>query len=133
MTPAATRPSRSRLSRGIGAIMDRLRRGILPWLLTAAPLLAGSAKDCLNLSATKDQEIYATSGIQVTVTGFNRCGDSVNPDKSAFKVKAMGNDGEVGAQTGRFQTSIPPGDRGQTRVFIYCNPDRVRSLLVEGQ
>src|SRR5262249_21134926 len=66
MIPAAIRPGRSRLSRSIGAIMNPLRRGVLPWLLTAAPLLAGSAKDCLNLSATKDQEIYSASGIQVT-------------------------------------------------------------------
>ena len=114
--------------------MNRLRLGVVSWLLTAAPLLAGSAKECLNLSATRDAEIYSPGGIQVTVTGVNdRCSDTVHPDQSSFRVRAIGPNGELGVQTGRFQTSTPPGSRSQTKLFVSCDPDRVRYLHVEGQ
>ena len=112
--------------------MRRLSTASLAFLLVAAPLFGGDAKDCLDLTAKIDNDVSSPSGIRVSITGRNHCQEDVDGSDVSFRVKALGSGGGVVAsQYGRFGGSIAPGQTVETKVFVVCDPDRVRSVKVE--
>lgn len=109
-------------------------RALAVWLICAAPLAAAGAKDCLDLSASRDNDVSSPSGVQVSVTGYNRCDESIHPSSSWFRVTAIGSGNvELGARSGRFQATITPRSRGETKIFVPCDGDRVRLLRVQAE
>ena len=103
----------------------------LGFLLAAASLLAATGKDCLNLSVVQDHDISSPSGIRVTVTGRNHCSQDLDGSASRFTVTALGSGGaEIATQNGRFGGTIAAGGQVETKVFLMCDPERVRSLRV---
>jgi hypothetical protein len=67
----------------------------------------------------------------VIVNGYNRCSEDVDGSEGRFKVTAQGPEGALASQRGRFGGSVKPYGRVETRVFVICDPDRVRSVKVE--
>ncbi len=114
--------------------MRRFRTAALALLLAAAPLLGGNPKECLNLVVTRDNDISSPSGIRVTITGRNNCSEDLDGSQCWFKVTALGS-GKVAIakQSGRFGGTIAAGGKVETKVFVVCDPDRVRSLQVEAE
>jgi hypothetical protein len=103
-------------------------------LLGAAPLQAGTAKECTNLAARIDNDVSSPSGVRVSISAYNRCSDNVDGSEVGFTVKALAAGGAVvGSQRGSFGGSIAPGTTAQTKVFVVCEPDGVRSVTVEAQ
>jgi hypothetical protein len=114
--------------------MSAIRTAALGLLLTACPLLGGSGKECLDLSVTQDNDVSSPSGVRVTVTGRNRCSQDLDGGRSRFKVTAIGTGGaEIATQSGRFGGTVAAHGRAETKVFLVCDPERVRSLRVEAQ
>jgi hypothetical protein len=112
--------------------MRRLPTASLAFLLVAAPLFGGDAKDCLDLTAKVDNDVSSPSGVRVSITGRNHCQEEIDGSRSSFKVKALGSGSAVIAtQRGRLGGTIAPGGRAETKVFVVCDPDRVRSVTVE--
>jgi hypothetical protein len=112
--------------------MRRIRTAALGLLLAASFALAADPKDCLLLSARQDSDIQSPSGVRVTVNGHNRCAEDLDGNACRFKVSALGPGGVVIAtQSGRFGGTVEPHGRIETKVFVLCDPDRVRSLSVE--
>ena len=102
-------------------------------LFLAAPLLrAGNAKDCVNLTARIDNDVSSPSGVRVNIEARNQCQDDVDASKISFKVKALGpGNAVIATQRGRFGGSIAPRGLAETKVFVVCDPDRVKSVSVE--
>ena len=102
-------------------------------VLCLALATAGQAadKDCLDLSASQDRDVESPSGIRVTVTGRNQCQESVDSGRVSFTVKAMGRDGVLGSQRGRFGPTVTAKSQVETKVFVICQPDQVKSISVE--
>ena len=101
-------------------------------LLLASPLLGADAKDCLDLAAKIDHDISSPSGVRVTITGRNHCGEDVDSRGLQFRVKVLApGNSVVGTQRGRFGGMVAPGVVVETKVFVECDPDRVRSVTVE--
>jgi hypothetical protein len=112
--------------------MKTCRRGLLVLLTSAAVLLGAEPKDCLRLDARIDNDVSSPSGIRVTITGRNNCSEDLDGHDAAFKVQAMGMSGSaIATQNGRFGGTIPTGGQVETKVFVACDPDRVRSVRVE--
>jgi hypothetical protein len=106
----------------------------LGFLLCAAPLRAGTAKECTDLAARIDNDVSSPSGVRVSVTARNHCQEDVDGSEVAFKVKALGGGGNpIASQYGSFGSSIRPGATAETKVFVVCDPERVRSVTVEPQ
>ncbi len=100
--------------------------------LNAAAAAGSNPKDCLDLSASQDQDVSSPSGIRVTVAGRNHCSDSVNSGSVWFTVKAMdGGNTVVGSQGGRFGPVLAPGGQAETKVFVVCDPEKVAFVRVE--
>jgi hypothetical protein len=103
-------------------------------LLIGGPLLGGTPKECLDLGVSRDSDVSSSGGVQVTVTGYNRCEESVEGRRAWFRVTAFGSGNiALGSGAGRFQTTITPHERGETKLFVQCDPDRLRSLKVEAE
>jgi len=101
-------------------------------LFLAALLWAADPKDCITLSARQDNDVSSPSGVRVTINGYNRCSEDINGYHCRFTVNAIGTGGKVVAsQSGSFGGTIAPGGRVETKVFVVCDPDRVRSITVE--
>lgn len=112
----------------------RARIATLGLVLAALGLLAASPKDCLQLSASEDSDVHSPSGVRVTVRGYNRCSEDLNGTDCRFRVDAVGPGGNVlASQSGQFGGSVAPGARVETKVFVVCDPDRVRSIRVEAR
>jgi hypothetical protein len=108
-----------------------IRIAALGFLLAAGSLLAAAGKDCLHLSAIQDHDISSPSGIRVTVTGRNHCSQDLDGSTSRFTVTALGSGGaEIATQNGRFGGTIAAHGQVETKVFLMCDPERVRSLRV---
>jgi hypothetical protein len=109
----------------------RFRLAVLGILLVSGPLLGGKGKDCLGLSAVKDDDVSSPSGISVTITGQNHCSEDVDGSKWRFKVAALGSGGaEIASRSGRFGGTVTPRGQVETKVFLTCDPERVRSVKV---
>ena len=114
--------------------MKPIRTAAFGLLLAACPLLGGSGKECLDLAVTRDHEVSSPSGVRVTITGRNRCSEDLDGSRSRFKVTALGTGGaEIATQSGRFGGTVAAHGRAETKVFLVCDPDRVRSLRVEAR
>jgi hypothetical protein len=114
--------------------MRRLRRGTLALLLIAAPAFAGDPKTCLDLSARMDNDVSSPSGIRVIVSGRNRCTEDLDSSEARFKVIAVGSGGAfIATQSGRFGGTVAAHGHVETLVFVSCDPERVRSVRVEGR
>jgi len=103
-------------------------------LLAAGPLFAADAKKCLDLSARIDDDISSPSGVRVTINGHNHCSEDLDGNEARFKVMAIGAGGAVIAmQNGRFGGTVAPGGQIETKVFVSCDPERVRSIRAEAR
>ena len=103
-------------------------------LLFASCLFAANPTDCVNLSARQDTDVSSPSGIQVTINGYNHCSEDIDGSATHFRVNAIGPSGTaIAKQSGSFGGTITPGGRAETRVFVVCDPERVRSVTVEAQ
>jgi hypothetical protein len=103
-------------------------------LLAAGPLFAADAKNCLDLSARMDNDVSSPSGVRVTITGRNHCAEDLDGHEARFKVMAIGAAGAVIAtQNGRFGGTIAPGGQVETKVFVSCDPERIKSLRIEAR
>lgn len=103
-------------------------------LFLASFLFAANPKDCVDLSARQDNDVSSPSGIRVTINGYNRCSEDVDGGATSFRVNAIGSNGTaIARQSGRFGGTIAPGGRVETKVFVVCDPERVRSITVEAQ
>ena len=108
------------------------RRGLLVLLSSAAVLLGAEPKDCLTLDARIDNDISSPSGVRVTITGRNNCSEDLDGYDAKFKVQAIGMGGAaIATQNGRFGGTIAPHAQAETKVFVACDPERVRSVRVE--
>jgi hypothetical protein len=102
------------------------------FLLGAAFLQAETAKECLDLAARIDHDISSPSGVRVTITGRNHCQEDIDSREFQFKVKVLApGNSLVGTQHGKFGGIVAPGRVVETKVFVECDPDRVRSVTVE--
>ena len=111
--------------------MQRFRLAALGLLLVSGPLLGGKGKDCLEVSAVQDNDVSSPSGIQITITGQNHCSEDVDGSKWRFKVMALGSGGaEIATRSGRFGGTVASRGQVETKVFLRCDPDRVRSVKV---
>ena len=114
--------------------MRQLRIAAFGLLLAAGPLPAESDKECLALSAVQDSDISSPSGVRVTVTGRNNCSRDLDGSRHWFKVTAVGSGGSaIATQSGRFGGTVVSRGRVETKVFLLCDPDRVRSVRVEAE
>jgi hypothetical protein len=114
--------------------MKPIRTAAFGLLLAAFPLLAGSGTECLDLAVTRDNDVSSPTGIRVTITGQNRCAEDLDGGRSRFKVTALGTGGaEIATQSGRFGGTVAAHGRAETKVFLVCDPERVRSLRVEAR
>ena len=112
--------------------MRRFRTGALALALAAAALLGADTKDCLDLSAKIDNDISSPSGVRVTVIGRNRCSEDLDGSQARFVVKGIGTGGTViASQNGRFGGTIAAHGQVETKVFVACDPDRIRSVRAE--
>jgi hypothetical protein len=112
--------------------MRRFRTGALAIFLAAVALLGADAKDCLDMSAKVDNDISSPSGVRVTVVGRNRCSEDLDGSQARFSVKAIGTGGSViASQHGRFGGTVAAHGQVETKVFVVCDPDRVRSVRAE--
>ncbi len=103
-------------------------------LLAAGALVAGDAKSCLDLSGRIDNDISSPSGVRVTIYGRNRCSEDLDGNEVRFKVMAVGMGGSVIAtQNGRFGGTVASHGQVETKVFVSCDPERVRSIRVEAR
>jgi hypothetical protein len=94
-------------------------------------LLGGKSRDCLEVSAVQDNDVSSPSGIQVTITGRNHCSEDVDGGKWRFKVAALGSGGaEIATRSGRFGGTVASHGQVETKVFLTCDPERVRSVKV---
>jgi len=109
-------------------------------LITTAALMlaleasvgAANPKDCFALSASQDQDVSSPSGIRVTITGRNQCGESVDGSEVWFKVKVIDRGNSViGSQQGHFGGTVAPGGSTETKLFVVCDPYKVTSVSVE--
>jgi hypothetical protein len=57
--------------------MRRLPTASLPFLLVAAPLFGGDAKNGFDLTAKFDNDVSSPSGVRVSITGRNHCRGAV--------------------------------------------------------
>lgn len=113
--------------------MRRARSSVLA-LLFAASVFGASPKDCLDLTARIDNDVSSPSGIRVTVSGHNRCSEDLDGSEARFKVTAIGAGGAaIATQSGRFGGTVAAHGRVETKVFVLCDPDRVRSIRVEAR
>ena len=111
--------------------MNPIRAAAFWLLLGAFPLPAGSSKECLDLAVTRDNDVSSPSGIRVTITGRNHCSEDLDGSTSRFTVTALGSGGaEIATQNGRFGGTIAAHGHVETKVFLMCDPERVRSLRV---
>jgi hypothetical protein len=102
------------------------------WVL-AALLYAAEPKDCLDLSARQDHDVTSPSGIRVTVVGRNHCSEDLDGDRCRFRVKVLGSGNAVIAtQSGTFGGTVAAHGSVESMVFVVCDPERVRSIAVEG-
>jgi hypothetical protein len=112
--------------------MRRFRTGALALSLAAIALLGADAKDCLNLAAKIDNDVSSPSGVRVTVVGRNRCSEDLDGSQARFVVKGIGTGGTViASQRGRFGGTVAAHGQVETKVFVACDPDRVRSVRAE--
>ena len=112
--------------------MRRFRTDTLALFLVAAALLGAEAKDCLDLSAKIDNDITSPSGVRVTVIGRNRCSEDLDGSQARFVVKGIGTGATViASQNGRFGGTVAAHGQVETKVFVVCDPDRVRSVRAE--
>ncbi|MGH9369104.1 MAG: hypothetical protein ACRD3M_15690 [Thermoanaerobaculia bacterium] len=112
--------------------MPRLRAVVLALLLAAPPARAADCRECLDLAAKQDQDITSPSGVRVTVTGRNHCPEDLDGYRCRFKVRVLGAGNTVIAtQSGSFGGTIAVHATVETKVFVICDPDRVRSIAVE--
>ncbi len=112
--------------------MRVFRTGAAVLLLAAGLLFAADAKSCLDLSARIDDDVSSPSGVRVTINGHNHCSEDLDGNEARFKVMAIGAGGAVIAtQNGRFGGTIAPRGQVETKVFVLCDPERVRSIKVE--
>jgi hypothetical protein len=101
-------------------------------LLSALPAAAADPKDCLALTAQIDNDVSSPSGVRVTISGRNHCSEDLDGHEVRFKVLALGPAGSaIATQNGRFGGSISPHAEVETKVFVACDPDRVRSVRAE--
>jgi hypothetical protein len=111
--------------------MRRLPTAGLALLLAAASLLGGDPKTCLDLSAKIDTDVSSPSGIRVTITGRNNCPEDLDGRKCRFTVTALGSgSAAIATQNGRFGGTVASHGQVETKVFVVCDPDRVRSVKV---
>jgi hypothetical protein len=111
--------------------MRPIRAAVLGLLLAGSALFAADPRDCLQLSASEDTDVHSPSGVRVTINGYNRCSEDLNGNDCRFRVEAIGPSGNViASQSGRFGGSVGPGARVETKVFVVCDPERVRSVRV---
>ena len=114
--------------------MRHLRIAALGLLLAAASLPAEEDKECLALSAAHDTDISSPTGIRVTVTGRNNCSRDIDGSRWHFKVIALGSGGsQLATESGRFGGTVAAHGRVETKVFLLCDPELVRSIRVEAQ
>jgi hypothetical protein len=108
---------------------------VAAFLILLPALLAGAEpKDCLRLSAKQDQDVTSPSGIRVTVVGRNHCPEDLDGDRCRFRVKVLGGGNAVIAtQSGSFGGTVAAHGSVETIVFVLCDPERVRSVTVEGE
>jgi hypothetical protein len=93
--------------------------------------VAGSAKECLDLSVQQDHGVASPTGIQTVVTLSNHCSDSADGGLW-FTVKAIGGGNKViGSQVARMGQSVPGRSHVETKVFVKCDPDKVQSVSVQ--
>jgi hypothetical protein len=112
--------------------MRRFSIGALALLFAVAALPGANAKDCLALSARIDNDVSSPSGVRVTISGRNHCAEELDGGQGTFKVLAIGTGGTVIAtQTGRFGGTVSAHGQVETKVFVSCDPDHVRSVRVE--
>ena len=112
--------------------MRALTAAALGFLLGACSLLAGTAKECTDLSARIDNDVSSPSGVRVSITARNHCQEDIDGSDVSFRVKVVGSGGGVlGSQSGNFGGSIGPGHTAETKVFVVCDPDRARSVTVD--
>jgi hypothetical protein len=103
-------------------------------LFLASFLFAANPKDCVDLSARQDNDVSSPSGIRVTINGYNRCSEDMDGYRCRFRVDAIGPGGKViASQSGTFGGTLAPGGRAETKVFVVCDPERVRYITVEAQ
>ena len=108
------------------------RSGLLVLLFSAVALFAAEPKDCLDMNAKIDNDVSSPSGVRVTITGRNHCSEDLDGYDAKFKVLAIGSGGStIATQNGRFGGTIPSHGQAETKVFVACDPDRLRSIRVE--
>lgn len=102
------------------------------FFLVSASLGADSAKECTDLAVRIDNDVSSPSGVRVGISARNHCQDHVDGNDVSFKVKVHASGGAVvGTQRGSFGGSIAPGATVETKVFVVCDPDIVRSVTLE--
>jgi hypothetical protein len=112
--------------------MRALPAAAIGLLLAAAPLRSESAKECVDLTARIDNDVSSPSGVRVTIAARNHCQEDVNGSKVRFQVRALGpGNAVIATQRGKFGGSIAPRELVETKVFVVCDPDRIRSVTVE--
>jgi hypothetical protein len=103
-------------------------------LLLASFLFAANPKECVDLSARQDNDVSSPSGIRVTINGYNHCSEDMDGYRCRFRVDAVGPNGKaIASQSGTFGGTIAASGRAETKVFVVCDPERVRSVTVEAQ
>ena len=114
--------------------MRKTRAAILVLLIGATPAWGGNPKDCMDISASQDSDVHSPSGIRVTIRGTNRCSEEINGGSIAFRVTALATgDAVLATQRGRFGGQIAPHGQVETKVFVLCDPERVRAVRVEAE
>jgi hypothetical protein len=115
-------------------MMRKIRAAVLALLLGAAPVWGANPKECMDISASQDSDVHSPSGVRVTIRGTNRCSEEIDSGSIAFRVTALGTgDAVLAAQRGRFGGKVAPHGQVETKVFVLCDPERVRAVRVEAE
>ena len=114
--------------------MRIIRTAVLVLLFAAAPLWGAKPTECMEISASQDSDVHSPSGVRVTIRGTNRCSEEINSGSFVFRVIALGSgDAVLGTQRGRFGGQVAPQGQVETKVFVLCDPERVRAVRVEAE
>jgi hypothetical protein len=88
----------------------------------------------MDISASQDSDVHSPSGVRVTIRGTNRCSEEINGGSFVFRVIALGTgDAVLATQRGRFGGQVAPNGQVETKVFVLCDPERVRAVRVEAE
>jgi hypothetical protein len=111
--------------------MRRLTLAAIILLGFGGPVLAGKAKDCLDLTVEQDHGVASPQGIRTNVTFSNHCSESADGGLwVTVKVVGTGNK-VIGSQAARMGQNVPGRSHVEMKVFVKCDPEKVQSVTVE--